>query len=292
MGWRKTGIWIRAPCRASSCSSWANWSRSLVQQDFQMTLDEGGTKNYSESNRFNELARDHQRDGPRTSTRSWPSPESMLAKGTVRCPEPEAPVPRGPEDVLSELGPSGCAPSVPQCARVARDDGDGADDRRSAGRGHLQGGRETTSRRPSWSWWGRTAPWGRGRWWIPRMMGNPQKVRLRGEDLEARHAPGPALPALLLPFPGEVQPRHLSGDGYPQELFEPGPDQPAGRRGAPRGPDLHEQARCGTPALTYYQAELRHRRAHHDPAGRPQPELARPVPSPARRLRSASSSSS
>jgi cytochrome c biogenesis factor len=54
LGWRKTGIWIAHA--GLILLLLGELVSGLVQQDFQMRLDEGETKNYSESNRFNELA--------------------------------------------------------------------------------------------------------------------------------------------------------------------------------------------------------------------------------------------
>src|SRR5580658_5540445 len=78
-GWRKTGIWIAHA--GLILLLLGELVSGLVQQDFQMTLDEGGTKNYSESSRFNELAVINATDPNFDEVVAIP--ESMLAKGTV-----------------------------------------------------------------------------------------------------------------------------------------------------------------------------------------------------------------
>jgi hypothetical protein len=79
MGWKKTGIWIAHA--GLILLLLGELVSGLVQQDFQMTLDEGGTKNYSESSRFNELAVINATDPNFDEVVAIP--ESMLAKGTV-----------------------------------------------------------------------------------------------------------------------------------------------------------------------------------------------------------------
>ena len=53
-GWRKSGIWIAHAGLILLLVG--ELISGIVQQDFSMRLDEGQTKNYSESNRLNELA--------------------------------------------------------------------------------------------------------------------------------------------------------------------------------------------------------------------------------------------
>jgi hypothetical protein len=93
MGWRKTGIWIAHA--GLILLLLGELVSGLVQQDFQMTLDEGGTKNYAESNRLNELAIVNATDPNFDEVVAIP--ESMLARGTV-VQSPKLPfkvVPRG-----------------------------------------------------------------------------------------------------------------------------------------------------------------------------------------------------
>ncbi len=92
-GWRKTGIWIAHA--GLILLLLGELVSGLVQQDFQMTLDEGGTKNYSESNRFNELAITNATDPNFDEVVAIP--EELLARGTV-VQSPKLPfrvVPRG-----------------------------------------------------------------------------------------------------------------------------------------------------------------------------------------------------
>jgi hypothetical protein len=79
MGWRKTGIWIAHA--GLILLLLGELVSGLVQQDFQMRLDEGETKNYSESNRLNELAVIDATDPAFDDVVAIP--ESMLARGTV-----------------------------------------------------------------------------------------------------------------------------------------------------------------------------------------------------------------
>jgi hypothetical protein len=78
-GWRKTGIWIAHS--GLILLLLGELISGLVQQDSQMTLDEGGTKNYSESSRFNELAIINTTDPKYDEVVAIP--ESLLARGTV-----------------------------------------------------------------------------------------------------------------------------------------------------------------------------------------------------------------
>jgi hypothetical protein len=79
MGWRKTGIWIAHA--GLILLLLGELISGLVQQDFQMTLDEGGTKDYSESNRFNELAIINVTDPNFDEVVAIP--EALIAHGTV-----------------------------------------------------------------------------------------------------------------------------------------------------------------------------------------------------------------
>jgi ResB-like family len=79
MGWRKTGIWIAHA--GLILLLLGELVSGLVQQDFQMTLEEGSTKNYAESNRFNELAIINATDPNFDEVVAIP--ESLLARGTV-----------------------------------------------------------------------------------------------------------------------------------------------------------------------------------------------------------------
>jgi hypothetical protein len=79
LGWRKTGIWIAHA--GLILLLLGELVSGLVQQDFQMRLDEGETKNYSESNRFNELAIIDVSDPNFDEVVAIP--ESLLAHGTV-----------------------------------------------------------------------------------------------------------------------------------------------------------------------------------------------------------------
>jgi hypothetical protein len=93
LGWRKTGIWITHA--GLILLLLGELVSGLVQQDFQMTLDEGGTKNYAESNRLDELAIINVTDPAFDEVVAIP--ESMLARGTV-VQSPKLPfkvVPRG-----------------------------------------------------------------------------------------------------------------------------------------------------------------------------------------------------
>jgi hypothetical protein len=54
MGWNKAGIWIAHAGLILLLVG--ELVSGLVQRDYQMRLDEGETKNYSESSRLNELA--------------------------------------------------------------------------------------------------------------------------------------------------------------------------------------------------------------------------------------------
>jgi hypothetical protein len=78
-GWRKTGIWITHA--GLILLLLGELISGLVQQDFQMTVEEGGTKNYAESNRFNELAIINVTDANIDEVVAIP--ESFLAHGTV-----------------------------------------------------------------------------------------------------------------------------------------------------------------------------------------------------------------
>jgi hypothetical protein len=93
MGWRKTGIWIvHAGLILLLLGELVS---GLVQREFQMRLDEGEGKNYSESSRQNELAIIDTTDASFDGVVAIP--ESMLAKGTtVQSPKlPFRVVPRG-----------------------------------------------------------------------------------------------------------------------------------------------------------------------------------------------------
>jgi ResB-like family len=79
LGWRKLGIWI---VHAGLILLLVGELISgLLQQDFHMSLDEGETKNFSESNRKNELAVVDVTDP--TFDDVVAIPESLLARGTV-----------------------------------------------------------------------------------------------------------------------------------------------------------------------------------------------------------------
>jgi hypothetical protein len=93
MGWRKTGIWITHA--GLILLLLGELVSGLVQKDFQMSLDQGETKNYAESSRANELAVIDATDPAFDDVVAIP--ESMLAKGTV-VQNPKLPfrvVPRG-----------------------------------------------------------------------------------------------------------------------------------------------------------------------------------------------------
>src|SRR5580658_1969234 len=79
LGWRKTGIWIAHAGLILLLVG--ELISGLVQQDFQMRLDEGQTKNYSESGRLNELAIIDATDPNFDDVVAIP--ESLLARGTV-----------------------------------------------------------------------------------------------------------------------------------------------------------------------------------------------------------------
>jgi hypothetical protein len=93
LGWRKLGIWIvHAGLILLLIGELVS---GLVQQDYHMSLDEGETKNYSESNRRNELAVIDVTDPAFDDVVAIP--ESLLARGTV-VQSPKLPfrvVPRG-----------------------------------------------------------------------------------------------------------------------------------------------------------------------------------------------------
>jgi len=78
-GWRKAGIWITHGGLVLLLVG--QLVSGLVQRDFQMTLDVGETKNYSESDRLNELAVVDVTDPAYDSVVAIP--ESILAHGTV-----------------------------------------------------------------------------------------------------------------------------------------------------------------------------------------------------------------
>ena len=77
--WRKAGIWITHA--GLILLLMGELVSGLVQKDFQMRIDEGETKNFSESLRLNELAIIDTTD-PRTDT-VVAIPESMLARSEV-----------------------------------------------------------------------------------------------------------------------------------------------------------------------------------------------------------------
>jgi hypothetical protein len=92
-GWRKSGIWM---AHAGLILLLVGEIVSgLVQEDYQMRLDEGETKNYSESPRLNELAIVDETDPNFDDVVAIP--ESVLAHGTVlQVPKlPFRVVPRG-----------------------------------------------------------------------------------------------------------------------------------------------------------------------------------------------------
>jgi hypothetical protein len=78
-GWRKSGIWIAHAGLILLLVG--ELVSGLVQKDFQMRLDEGETKNFSESSLDNELAITDVTDP--TSDDVVAIPESILAHGTV-----------------------------------------------------------------------------------------------------------------------------------------------------------------------------------------------------------------
>ena len=93
LGWKKLGIWIvHAGLILLLIGELVS---GLVQQDYHMSLDEGETKNYSESNRRNELAVVDVTDPAFDDVVAIP--ESLLARGAV-VQSPKLPfrvVPRG-----------------------------------------------------------------------------------------------------------------------------------------------------------------------------------------------------
>jgi hypothetical protein len=93
MGWRKTGIWITHAGLILLLVG--ELVSGLVQREFQMRLDEGETKNYSESSRQNELAIIDATDPQFDDVVAIP--ESLLAHGTtVQSPKlPFRVVPQG-----------------------------------------------------------------------------------------------------------------------------------------------------------------------------------------------------
>ena len=93
MGWRKTGIWITHA--GLILLLLGELVSGLVQREFQMRLDEGDTKNYSESSRQNELAITDTTNPDYDDVVAIP--ESILASGTtVQSPKlPFRVVPRG-----------------------------------------------------------------------------------------------------------------------------------------------------------------------------------------------------
>jgi ResB-like family len=78
-GWRKSGIWLAHIGLIMLLVG--EIVSGLVQEDYQMRLDEGETKNYSESNRLTELAIIDETDPNFDDVVAIP--ESMLAHGTV-----------------------------------------------------------------------------------------------------------------------------------------------------------------------------------------------------------------
>ncbi|HZZ18740.1 MAG TPA: cytochrome c biogenesis protein ResB [Opitutaceae bacterium] len=93
MGWRKSGIWITHA--GLILLLLGELISGLVQRDFQMRLDEGESKNYSESSRQNELAIIDTTDAAFDDVVAIP--EAVLAHGTtVQNPKlPFRVVPRG-----------------------------------------------------------------------------------------------------------------------------------------------------------------------------------------------------
>jgi hypothetical protein len=79
MGWRKAGIWVAHA--GLILLLLGELASGLLQKDFQMRLDEGETKNYSESVRRNELAIIDATDPNFDDVVAVP--ESILAGGTV-----------------------------------------------------------------------------------------------------------------------------------------------------------------------------------------------------------------
>jgi hypothetical protein len=92
-GWRKSGIWLTHAGLILLLVG--EIVSGLVQEDYQMRLDEGETKNYSESPRLNELAIIDETDPNFDDVVAIP--ESVLAHGTVlQVPKlPFRVVPRG-----------------------------------------------------------------------------------------------------------------------------------------------------------------------------------------------------
>jgi hypothetical protein len=93
MGWRKSGIWITHAGLILLLVG--ELVSGLVQQDFQMRLDEGETKNFSESSLLNELAITDATDPKLDAVVAIP--ESVIARGTeIQNPMlPFKVVPRG-----------------------------------------------------------------------------------------------------------------------------------------------------------------------------------------------------
>ena len=112
MGWRKTGIWIAHA--GLILLLLGELVSGLVQQDYQMRLDEGETKNYSESNRFNELAIIDATDPNFDEVVAIP--ESLLAKGTV-VQNPKLPFRVVPKGYIPN---SECADALAGAGRAAR----------------------------------------------------------------------------------------------------------------------------------------------------------------------------
>jgi len=113
MGWRKTGIWITHAGLILLLVG--ELVSGLVQRDFQMSLDEGETKNFSESSRTNELAIIDATDPNFDEVVAIP--ESMLANATV-VQNPKLPfrvVPRGyyPNSTLQMRSQAPGAPPSP-----------------------------------------------------------------------------------------------------------------------------------------------------------------------------------
>jgi len=112
-GWAKAGIWIAHAGLILLLVG--ELVSGLVQQDFQMRLDEGGTRNFSESTVYNELAIINATDPKFDEVVAIP--ESMIADGTA-VQDPRLPfkvVPRGyyPNSALQLRSQAQGAPQSP-----------------------------------------------------------------------------------------------------------------------------------------------------------------------------------
>ena len=184
-GWSKSGIWMAHAGLILLLVG--ELVSGLVQEDYQMRLDEGETKNYSESPRLNELAIIDETDPSFDDVVAIP--ESVLARGTV-LQVPKLPFRVVPRDYYpnSALQMRSQAPGAPPSLANM---GHRAADRRGAARGHVQGGR---AQRADGVRGARRDPTARSAMWaVSPLLGMPQRFQCGGPVLEDGHEADEAL---------------------------------------------------------------------------------------------------